>query len=236
MKIGCLSDAHLCAGDPPEKDVLLYATLVHLLGRCDHIVVAGDFLEMYKRLGGRRRHFKKVAAAYPRTFDLIYRYWHKFSFLEGNHDDGCLAMIPRVHPVEYLRCDGWLFFHGHQADIFFARRTIEKLSESLIKFVFRAEAWVAGRTKFRMSEWFAGHQSRNQSGVERLADYARANLENDCFLDGVVCGHTHIIHGMHMPSGGDYFNLGTYQNGDVWILDTETNALERVGGGHDGTH
>lgn len=230
MKIGLFSDAHISAGDPPEKDAVMYATLVHLYGTCDKILIVGDFLEMYKRMGGRRRHLKKVLKAYPKTFDFICRNWSLFTFLDGNHDEGCLALIPRVNPVEYIRIDECLFFHGHQADIFFAHRTMEKISESIIKFVFRVEAWVAGWTRFRVSEWFAKRQNRSRAGVERLADYARIMLEDDPCLRYAICGHTHIKDYRFFKTGQGYRNLGSYQDGDVFVLDTDTGRMDRLGG------
>ena len=118
------------------------------------------------------------------------------------------------------------FFHGHQADIDFAHRTTEKISERIIKLVFRVEAWVARLTRFRLSEWFAEKQNRNKAGVDRLAAYSLRLLADRPYLSGAVCGHTHIIDRAHTPAGQAYINLGGYQYEDVWVLDTDTGNLE----------
>lgn len=229
MKIGCFSDAHICAGDPPEKDARLCDTLSLLLALGITVVSVGDFLEMYKRRGGRRRHFKKIMQAYPLTFDLIYRNWERFVFINGNHDDGCLVMIPRVHPLDYYNADGYQFFHGHQADIHFAHRTMEKISERLIKAVFRVEAWFSWMTRFKVSEWFADRQNRSPAGVEALAEYGRQTLHRGTnWLDGVIVGHTHIRDFRRYTNGQSYLNVGTYRAGDVFVLDTDTGNMEMV--------
>jgi UDP-2,3-diacylglucosamine pyrophosphatase LpxH len=232
MRIGCFADAHIEAGDPPEKDKRMRETLELLLDRATLVVSAGDFLEMYKRRGGRRRHFKKIMKAYPLTFEFLYLNWWRVAFINGNHDDGCLWMIPRVSPLNYYNLDGYQFFHGHQADIHFAHRTMEKISERIIKAVFRVEAWLSWMTKFKVSEWFADRQNRSLAGMEDLAEYGRKTLaQGTGWLDGVVAGHTHIRDFRRYTNGQSYLNIGTYRAGDVFILDTDTGNMERVANG-----
>lgn len=226
MKIGCLSDLHLKPGDPPSKDNRLYGALVNLASQCDHIVIGGDLLEMYTRAGGRGRHFRKIASAYAGSFDFISRHTDSITVIEGNHDDGCLSLIPGVVPVEHVVFDDYYFFHGHQADLYFAHRTMEKAVEKIIKVIFRLEAWTFGLTGFRVSELFARWQHRNQAGADTLGDYCLGMLNAARpFLRGVVAGHTHIKDYRLLGCGRVYVNSGTYQNGDIMILDTVTGEI-----------
>ena len=228
MKIGCLSDLHLKPGASHHQDARLYATLVNLVCRCDQVVIVGDLLEMYTRVGSRKAHFKKIARAYPRAFDFISRNTNRIVLINGNHDDGCLGMIPGARPVASALIDGYYFIHGHQADVFFASKQAEQFVEAIIRGLYRLESWMMGVTRFKFSEGFAVWQHRNHYGSVKLRKTCLDYLSsvNRQFIAGVVAGHTHIKDGCVMRTGQRYFNTGTFMDGNVLILDTSTGKTE----------
>ena len=230
MIIGFLSDAHcgVIPDDNPARDAGLYSLLVTMLARCDKVVIVGDLLEMYTRRGGRKRHFEKIEYNYRLTTGLIRRNGARILCVEGNHYDGYLKMLSGS-AAKYHLVDGYLFMHGHRSDPFFSHQTVEKITEKIIRAVFRVEGWLGGVTRFRLSAWVANHQHRNAAERDRLRRMALRMLESQPLLRGIVAGHTHIYDYFALPGGQVYFNAGAYLLGDAWVLDTKTRQFDRLG-------
>lgn len=225
MKIVCISDAHLLPTDPEVEDVDLDDLLERALGVYDMVVIVGDLLEMYAARGSKKAYFERIRARYSRSFSALR---HKnIKLINGNHDDGCLEFLSCHTPVNRLIIDGYLFMHGHQADIMYSSGFMEDVSEFCVRRVFWMESFFSRFTGFRITQRFVEGQRRKRVGADSQRKYAESILRANPKLKGVVMGHTHVP---LMEFYGDqiYLNTGAYKNGDVFLLDTITGAVEKI--------
>jgi UDP-2,3-diacylglucosamine pyrophosphatase LpxH len=223
MKILCFSDAHLLPTDLVAEDDKLADLLERALSDFDMVVVVGDLLEMYAAKGRQKAHFKRIMARYPRTFSALR---HKnVKLVKGNHDDGCLAFLSCHIPVNKLIIDGYMFMHGHQADVMYSSGMMESVSEFIVKRVFWLESFFSRFTGFRITERFVEGQRKKRVGADSQRKYAEVFLRANPKLKGIVMGHTHIplveFYGRQV-----YLNTGAYIDGDAFLLNTTTGAVE----------
>lgn len=232
MKIFCLSDVHLLPTGSELDDLEFSRKLVWALAAYDEVVIIGDLLEMYAAMGRKKAHFEKIRAGYPRTFSLIESN-PKIKLVNGNHDDGCLdffyrrdLLFPGGKSFNRLIINGYMFMHGHQADVMYSSGLMESVSEFVVRRVFWLESFFSRFTGFRITKRFVDGQRKKRVGADSQRKYAEKFLRANPKLRGIVMGHTHVPL-MEFYGKQIYLNTGAWVNGDAFLLDTTTGAVEK---------